>query len=287
MNKKQSVVALVLFGFASGCPADEDGRNAPPIGSGPWTSATSGATGGGAGGESGSETGGGEGPTFVPCAVGGPGNCDPAEKCTPIGLPAPGWFTPWTVAACRPLGGPASGSESGSGGLRAVGELCQVFGGLSEGLDDCEEGSFCYSSDLQGKAGRCVELCADGQCSSGVCVVDNGGAFSACLDACDPLSPACESGDGCLPSGLPDTFACHVIQGGDGNGTGCAAKNGCSPGRVCVPVEIAGADVDSVDEALGYTCAEMCALLDPKACGIGDCVPVPGFQSGEVGVCSQ
>lgn len=248
--------ALGTLAVCLGCPADEDGLNPPPVGSGPgsgpgtpWSSGTGGDSGGAEGGD----------PEIVPCALGMPGECETGEKCMPIGAPAPGWSTPWAVSTCRPISGVAK-----------VGEPCLVAEGLSEGYDNCEAGSLCYSSDMEGKEGRCVEICADGQCDSGgTCVVDNGGAFPVCLEPCDPLAPDCDAGDGCLPSGHPDVFACHVLQQGDRSTEGCAAKNGCLPGRACVPVELAGEDPSYVEEALGYICAEMCSLQEPDVCSFG------------------
>lgn len=274
------VLGCLTVSFA-GCPGEE-GHPPPPIGPGtpPPPVATDGSDGAEtAGGEtdSGQTDGDQVDPPDVSCHLLTEVECSANEKCVPVGAKSPLGYTPWTRAVCRPL----------ETVVRTIGQPCTASEGLSEGYDNCERGSICYSSDVDDGQGRCTELCADGSCTSGTCVVDNAGHFPICLGECDPLTPTCGTGEGCLPSGTPGGFACHVIQSSALSGA-CAMKNGCGAGAACVPAELADSD-SPYASVFGYMCAQYCALENPHSCSSeGDtCVSVPSFQSNSVGICGS
>lgn len=264
-----------------GCP-DSDDPNAPPLTSSqgdPTDGGPYGETGAGGGSTSATGSGGGE-PLDTPCSLLAGSECSGSEKCVPVGHQDAFGFSPWLYAACRPVV---------ATGARQVGQDCEVFTGLSDGFDNCAAGSLCYSSDQQDKEGICIELCSDGLCSSGTCVVDNAGAFPVCLSLCDPLSSSCGSGLGCLPTGANAEFACHVLQEPLLGGPVCGMKNGCREDFACVAAEVGRAEPDALEIEFGYVCAEYCPLQHPggDGCAVtGDqCVAVPSFGSEVVGVC--
>ncbi len=274
------IIPLLVLSFA--CSPNEEG-DPPPLPTGtssyPYPVSTSGGSGGT------TETDGMSSDVF--CAMDQPDGCDASEKCVPVGLPHPLGYSLWTHAACRPI----------ATSPRVVGQTCDILHGMSDGHDDCEAGAMCYSTDVIVKRGLCIELCPDGICSSGVCVVDNGGALPICLPQCNPLQSMCGAGEGCLPSGQPGVFACHALQDSAGtSGFPCTTKNGCGSRDVCVPSEL-GAQTPGIyghPDVSGYSCARYCDLNDPEALhcevlGLGThaCIPAPSFGDPEVGVCQR
>ena len=176
------------------------------------------------------------------------------------------------------------------------GEPCTVEGTLGSGIDSCDVGSTCWEVDEQTLAGTCVPLCGGTpdfpECPASTTCVDFSDALHLCLPTCDPLAPACDPGDVCVPSpSAPDgQFACVVDASQDGGAEfePCEFLNACDLGLACVD---SGSATECDPMAFGC-CVAYCDLAAPTCTGAGaECVPwfdegqaPPGLE--DVGVCT-
>ena len=68
----------------------------------------------------------------------------------------------------------------------------------------------------------------------GQCFAFNDGALPICQVTCDPLAPACPSGQGCYAAF--DSFVCAIPGAPNGqgdDGSACNTIQSCNPGLVC------------------------------------------------------
>lgn len=168
-----------------------------------------------------------------------------------------------------------------------LGQVCSVEDSASSGFDNCDIGLVCMHVDenLEGVClGYCEgaqnePTCADPQVE---CVISNSGAFSVCLDSCDPLAPDCGEGLGCYGIGVPGEDApTSCLRPGEG-----VAENGlhpaeCAIGSTDIPDDLR----DECTEATETCCAQWCSTAEADACGDGfECLPW-SVGNGELGVC--
>ena len=204
-------------------------------------------------------------------------DCPDGSKCVPVA--ENGNFN---TSRCVPIGGD-----------QAPGESC-VYGGPSEGTDDCDATGYCWNSvEVDGVlVGECLAFCTGTvdtpMCPEGsFCSVSAEGSVNLCLPICDPLAQDCDEGFGCYWANFE--FTC-IVTGGPGLGTGdaCGYINDCSAGGLCV-------DASLIPDCMGASCCtDWCDL------GLGDagCAALPGtscvafFEEGaapegseDVGVC--
>ncbi len=92
------------------------------------------------------------------------------------------------------------------------------------------------------------------------CWVSGEALLTICLDGCDPLAPACESGEACYPDDRG--FACKPDLSAEGAtlGSPCTAANECPSGHACTP---ASAVPGCTDWAC---CVPYCSLTGPDPC---------------------
>jgi hypothetical protein len=182
-------------------------------------------------------------------------DCPVGEKCMPWGDDG----GPWNATRCTPIADDPA----------AVGEPCTVEGGSTSGLDDCDIGVMCFHVDPDTNQGTCVAMCSgtvdDPQCAvpEQVCSITNDGVLTLCLDACHPLTPACEEGTGCHPLITGEAFICWPTAGADGvYGDACDYLTTCVPGLTCVAASAfpdcvgAGCCTEYCDTTLGLPCPD-------------------------------
>ncbi|MEM9454794.1 MAG: hypothetical protein AAGF11_11490 [Myxococcota bacterium] len=209
-------------------------------------------------------------------------DCPAGEKCMPVGLGGGSWDATMCVAI-----DPAP---------VAVGDVCDVVGNATSGLDNCDIGAMCWNVDGATLQGTCIELCScsydNPQCviSNAVCAVVNSDVLPLCIPVCNPLDPTdCAANEGCYPVGAyfqcaPDASGMMGVQGDP-----CEFINVCDNGLICVePALIPG--------CIGASgcCTATCDVNDPApGCPVGtDCVPyypgggAPDMCLEDVGVCA-
>lgn len=209
-------------------------------------------------------------------------DCPAGEKCMPFGAGGGSW----DATMCVPID-PAP---------VAVGDVCDVVGGGTSGLDNCDIGAMCWNVDAATLQGTCIELCScsydDPQCvvSNAVCAVVNDSVLPLCIPVCNPLDPSdCAANEGCYPVGeyfqcAPDASGMMGVQGDP-----CEFINVCDNGLVCVEPPL----VPGCVGALGC-CTATCDVNDPMpGCPVGtDCVPfygpggAPDMCLEEIGICT-
>ncbi|MCB9568990.1 MAG: hypothetical protein H6710_17535 [Myxococcales bacterium] len=191
-------------------------------------------------------------------------DCPPCQKCTAWSDMAE-WGAAWDELRCVPL----------VPSPKQAFEPCTVQGPFASGLDDCDEGLFCWDVD-QDSVGYCIAFCAGSfdapECPyPGHCLSNQ--LFTICHPLCEPLLQDCPDNDSCLPLDggewvcLPDGSA----PGEGKEGDPCESVNYCDPGLICAePALVPGC------QALGC-CATICDLDQPNTCPLKDqgaeCVP--------------
>ncbi len=211
-----------------------------------------------------------EGGVFIKDPDGGLLECNPWQQDCPEGQKCALWASDggnqWNDVRCVPVTGDAQPDEP-----------CTVQESAFSGLDDCQEGAFCWKVDAE-LHGVCVALCnvlegepvcADEQHT---CTLSSD-IFNFCEPSCDPLAQDCPGADLCLPG--DDGFLCILDASGDAGAAfdPCEFANVCDPGLICAD---AAAATECDPRALGC-CTPMCALDDPDfVCpGVGQsCVPL-------------
>jgi len=218
----------------------------------------------------------------------GPGiECDIWLQDCPVGDKCMPWAAgggSWDATMCTPVDPAAV----------PTGDVCEVVGSGTSGIDNCELGAMCWGVDAVTLEGTCVEMCTGSPMAPVCgppdtnCVISNGGVLILCLPGCDPLLQNCpDPGDACYPIG--DEFSCAPdASGADGvDGDPCEFINVCDPGLMC-------AGAAALEGCFGSgCCTPFCDLSLPDPCLAlsEDCVPFygpglapPGLE--DVGVCS-
>lgn len=178
-------------------------------------------------------------------------DCPERKKCT---LWANDGGNSWNATRCAPVVDPAD----------KVGEPCSVMGNPMDGLDTCEDGSFCWDPDPDTMIGRCVAFCV-GSPDSPTCadpdhicnVFKNGG--SMCLERCNPLVQDCPVGCACYQTAAEE-FQCMLDASGDEGAYGdpCEFVNVCDAGLFCA------APYNVPDCASAGCCDPFCDLTNPS-----------------------
>ncbi len=208
-------------------------------------------------------------------------DCAAGEKCMP-------WANnggSWNATMCSPIDPNPVGT----------GQVCQVVGSGTSGIDNCQLGAMCWDVDAATNEGTCVEMCTGSEVNpvcgppGTSCVISNDGVLILCLDGCDPLQQTCPMGQACYP--INDLFTCAPdasgAQGFDDDP--CEFINVCDPGLACLG---AGA-VANCASPVGC-CSPFCDVtdpVDPCPAAAEQCVAwyaagqaPPGLEN--VGVCS-
>lgn len=201
------------------------------------------------------ETGGG----VQPCSLWDP-VCEDGTKCIAYGN-----FGEWNLTGCRSAYDPAV--------TRGVGEPCSVDLGVFAGFDNCDADALCFDIDASWD-GTCVGRCGGTpeapECPDGtVCAIEGGGAFSYCLDPCDPLDGGCSDGRNCVAT-ESGSFVC-VSAGPVEAGAPCKEFIDCEAGTSCTPTPL-GASV----------CTPSCDPLQPECPDGMSCSPW-----GDAGLCTN
>lgn len=205
-------------------------------------------------------------------------DCARGEKCAPW---ANDGGNSWNATRCYPIvDDPAQ-----------PGEPCTVEGEPASGLDSCDLGSMCWDVDAETDIGVCTPHCigspGDPACedSTRVCSIGGDSILALCLPTCDPLMDSCDEGEGCYP--WEQTFICAPDTSGEGGGPfeTCEFTNGCDPGAVCVPGEVA-AVCDSTN-----CCTPFCSLEAPDCPDTMICFPWSDEETlpptDDVGYCAD
>lgn len=204
-------------------------------------------------------------------------NCPEGQKCTLYDNDGPQELD---GAKCVPVVEPP----------KQLGDLCQWEDGFGSGLDDCDEGLFCW---VQGPndQGQCVPLCQgdpeDPQCPEGTACADGVGYFLyVCLPECEPLQQNCLEGTMCVLS--RDAFVCALDKSGDAGQLydPCTYANACDPGHVCAKPDVAE---DCVSQGVSGCCVPFCQVGGMSCPPELECVTLldPDTQPeySHVGVC--
>jgi hypothetical protein len=196
--------------------------------------------------------------------------CDPTlqdcpnddEKCTAYAQFPEG---PWHSWVCRVM----------SPDPKDVGETCRVAGRPNAGCDDCVAGAICLFVYEEDGEGVCVPFCdpwgGDPGCAENqFCAIASDGVLLLCLDRCNPLSPTCPHGPGCLYLDNNQDFACGPPGASGGYGDACTNDLGsCAEGLACVDRE-----AFPEGECPSGCCTQACDLSAPNQC--------PHAQDGQV-----
>jgi hypothetical protein len=180
-------------------------------------------------------------------------DCPVGEKCMPW---ANDGGNAWNATKCTPV-------DANPG---QPGEPCTVEGSGVSGIDSCDVGAMCFFVDGATNMGECVAMCegsaADPQCAGGCdqCLLANDGVLALCLPACDPLVQDCGDGRGCYPNSSAGFVCLPSVASGEVSGA-CEVVNGCTPGEVCVAMELVP---DCVEQ--DGCCAPLCDLAAPDPC---------------------
>lgn len=149
----------------------------------------------------------------TPCTLGG-NECEPGEKCTPVGV--------GDALVCRPDGDKSLGDVCGTGGI-----------------DDCVSGMVCVP--YSGTVSTCVSLCGTGlPCDKSYQACFDwfgatGSVAGICLgDDCTPPDTGCSDGERCtVLASQGHTVPACVPAGDVPVGQDCSV-NECEPGAMCV-----------------------------------------------------
>lgn len=153
-------------------------------------------------------------------------NCAPGEKCVAY---ADDGGSSWNALGCFPVA-----NNPGQ-----AGDVCMVEGSGTSGLDSCDIGAMCWSTD-ENNTGTCVDQCqgsADAPYCSDPdtrCIVANEGVLALCLPVCDPLLANCPEGQRCFA--VDQAFVCGPQGPGitAPAGAPCEDLTSCDPGLACV-----------------------------------------------------
>lgn len=128
-------------------------------------------------------------------------DCPEGEKCVPR---ANDRGTTWVGHKCVPISGDGQ-----------VGEPC-TSDGVVAATDSCGAESICWGlQEIDGELiGLCTAFCAGTldapECMDGTsCLISQEGAFTLCIDNCDPLAPDCPEGSACEWG----DYGFHCIEG--------------------------------------------------------------------------
>ncbi|MCA9706761.1 MAG: hypothetical protein KDK70_12995 [Myxococcales bacterium] len=175
-------------------------------------------------------------------------DCAAGEKCMPWANDgSPGW----NATRCSPFSDRPDG----------LGEPCTVEGNAVSGIDSCGPGLMCWHVDPSTNQGECIAMCTgnegDLQCAEAGthCAVHNNGALFLCLPDCDPLAPACDEDEVCLPGPLEPWSCVPGLSPPIADATPCAYANSCGPGSVCAKAEVTPGCADPIG-----CCAPVCDL---------------------------
>lgn len=148
-----------------------------------------------------------------PCTLGGD-ECEPGEKCAPVGAA--------DALVCRPDGD------------KQIGQVCG-----EAGTDDCVSGAACVPYDSS--TSTCVALC-DGTVAcaeSYEACFDwfgpDGDVAGICLgDGCEPPAVDCENGERCTVLSTADEAVAACVPAGTVPVGGDCSVEECEPGAMCV-----------------------------------------------------
>ncbi len=209
---------------------------------------------------------------FVCSASEGVGDCNPIEQDCPAGQRCvPVGDGTWTTTMCFDV----------ADNPRQAGETCNETAGVTAGLDDCDRGLMCWSSDPQDPA-VCRPLCdctEDGPACDGgdFCNISNGGVLPLCTPACDPILQNCPSGDGCYFDDPGFSCSQDASSGRGDMGDPCEFINSCSAGLGCLPAPpMSGC-------AAAMCCAAWCELGAMECTAPMACTPVFEANMAPVG----
>lgn len=184
-----------------------------------------------------------EGPSFTidpDMAVETP--CDPLSDECPEGQKcAPNGMQEWEEFRCVDI----------DPDPKPPGAICELKGGLREGLDDCEKGALCVPGDTE--SGICHPYCNEFmiECGDGGLCIGLGVAFT-CFLPCDVVAQDCGDGSYCGSSGF-----CFPGDGfGAGYGEPCS-QSPCGPGLHCRPAD----EVPDCGDT--WCCTPLCWADDP------------------------
>ena len=156
---------------------------------------------------------------------------------------------------------------------KGVGDVCVVN---DSGIDDCEQGAFCWKVNEETHEGTCTPLCVDGDTPcppQHFCYgfARHGVDAGICIGLCDPLEQDCDEGELCIPSPQYG-FSCALDASGEEGAYGdpCEFANACDPGLLCInPEYVEGCQA-------GGCCTPFCDITEmPDQCP-GDsqeCIP--------------
>lgn len=173
-------------------------------------------------------------------------DCPEGEKCMPW---ANDGGSAWNASRCSPVA-PTPAQP---------GEACTVEGSAVSGVDSCDLGSMCWGVDPVTLQGECVAHCGGDRANpvcgdaDALCVFHNGGALVVCLPSCNPLAPACDANETCIPEPSGAWACVPSITTSAADGDPCQFGNVCGPGSVCASPSA----VPDCEGALGC-CAPTC-----------------------------
>lgn len=159
-------------------------------------------------------------------------NCPAGQKCMP--WDNDGDFS-WNATKCTDV---AIDPDR-------MGEECTVQESGVSGIDSCEKGSMCYTTDGEGN-GTCIPFCvgspAEPQCQDpqDICSISaNNGVLILCRPKCNPILQDCGAEKACLFAAGSDQFACIADASGEAGQAGdpCEFINSCDPGLFCANAE--------------------------------------------------
>jgi hypothetical protein len=173
--------------------------------------------------------------------------------------------TEWNSTRCAPIDATRIAPD----------EACVVEGNGYSGLDNCALATMCWGVDAATNQGVCYAMCSgsedDPACpGGGECFIGYDGTIALCLDACDPLAPACAAHESCVFSAAADAARCvptNLVTGLAYAEPCNGAVFECGSGLVCV------------HEANVPVCADSCCTA---ACDLAAPAPCPDAAAGQV-----
>jgi len=217
-------------------------------------------------------------------------DCGEEEKC----MPYASMGETWDALKCSPL------VEN----PKTLGDECFAEEGPAGGVDDCDDGLFCYYVNSDTNVGTCIAFCSGSPsnptCDTGtICTVVNDGVLVLCRPACDPIVQDCDPpGSACYQATGTGSFTCIADKSGDTGAYGddcqyisscdaglaciaAAAVPGCTAGSCCTPFCDLGEPNDCPGAAQGQVCEPYFDVPDPGYENVGICaVPQPKIQGG-------
>lgn len=189
-------------------------------------------------------------------------SCDPFEQDCPAGYKCAFFYAEIYEAACVPLLGDDAHGEACAQALPVY------YEDWGDGWynwvrpDNCSATSQCVLDD------RCHEFCVYNAmpysltCAHPSHYCGTGRVSYWCIEACDPLAPACADGGPCIPQYSQEPPTCWPPGPSRSSVYEPCDSGDCAPGLACVGVE-------SVLECEGlgtYCCTPYCDTREPNPC---------------------